>query len=256
MRALGATLLPVLLAVALLTGAVPVAATGNAPHDSAAASAGAAAGGAAIADESAVQHIGLTYDGFHAEEATVPFPPAVVVPGDADERILRVENLGDLPGQLTAQIVGVRFSTDAVHEFYRELRINGIPAVELYHRETVVRSQVLTPGETTDIPVRYDFPVDSTGGNSDQHPSVAFDVRLTLDALLPGSGGEGPTAPAGEGAAATTGGNADVPVAAGTVRLPRELPFTGVDLPVLLALAALALAAGSVLSAVVRRRRR
>ncbi|MGW8565720.1 hypothetical protein [Isoptericola sp. NPDC055881] len=129
----------------------------------------------------------------------------VVVPGDADRATLRVRNEGPTGGTLTASIVNAAAFRDHGDDswvddsFYDDLLVNGVPASRLEGRQTVIHEAHLPRGESVDLSVSYDFPVEATSGN---HAFVgqrvfSFDVLLRIagdtpdDDATPGPGDPG-----------------------------------------------------------------
>lgn len=122
----------------------------------------------------------------------------LVVPGDSAERTLTVLNDGPSEGELRVSIINVDLQNpDApdMGNFYDDVSINT-KASETHsasltqlsdNTTTVVSTQTLGEGETTDITIGFDFPAAATSGNTAfvEDRKASFDVLLEIGGELP-----------------------------------------------------------------------
>lgn len=156
---------------------------------------GTAAGAAAQTNEEAIQ---MSWDGrsYVAEtfESFVGTP--VVVPGDQASRTLLVRNEGPSVGVLRASITNVELlssgSAAGDDDFYNDLTVHWntgqASMTELGANEaTEVIERPLEEGETTELTIGYEFPLEATSGNRAEvgARSATFDVVLTLGGERP-----------------------------------------------------------------------
>jgi LPXTG-motif cell wall-anchored protein len=167
--------------------------------------------------------IAISVDGGPFRTSTVNVPvlgDVVVVPGDSATKTITIRNDGQTAGTLTAQLSDVAVSGRPDDGLASALRVGGRPAAELADGAALIPKTPLGVGQTVQIPLSYEFPVDATTGNGVTGASrVSFDVTLTLTATQPSTAGTGLLAATGRSVSlpAVVGGT--IAVAAGAALL-------------------------------------
>lgn len=149
-------------------------------------------GGALPAHAAEPDPIQLSWDGSDYADTVVEsfVGTPVAVPGDSVQRTLHVRNDGPSDGTLTVTITRVELlDPDAGLDdsFYDDVIVDwgtgsGSLAAIDDAGDTSVLTRPLAMGETTEVTIGYDFPVDATSGNRSNvgDREASFDVVFTL----------------------------------------------------------------------------
>lgn len=121
----------------------------------------------------------------------------VTVPGDSAERTLKVKNNGPSDGEMRVSIINVdtKGKDDPDQgNFYKDLKLSwktesGEGSEDFYDLKSnsVIGQYHVAKGEVSDVTIGYDFPVESTSGNTSKvNPRLAsFDVLVEIGGDLP-----------------------------------------------------------------------
>jgi hypothetical protein len=149
-------------------------------------------GGALPAHAAEPDPIQLSWDGSDYADTVVEsfVGTPVAVPGDSVQRTLHVRNDGPSDGTLTVTITHVELlDPDAGLDdsFYDDVIVDwgtgsGSLAAIDDAGDTSVLTRPLAMGETTEVTIGYDFPIDATSGNRSDvgDRQASFDVVFTL----------------------------------------------------------------------------